>query len=70
MSDSLISILNTSDAAFAQQLAVLRSVQSESASEVLPAVQGIIDAIRRDGDQQLVKYTQEFDRFPAESMAD
>lgn len=70
MSDSLISILNTSDAAFAEQLAVLRSVQSESASEVLPAVQGIIDAIRRDGDQQLVKYTQEFDRFPAESMAD
>jgi histidinol dehydrogenase len=70
MSDSLISVLNTADAAFADQLAVLRSVQSESAAEVLPKVQGIIDAIRADGDAALLNYTQQFDRFPAQAIGD
>ena len=70
MTQATIKTLNTADANFGEQLAVLRSVQAESASEVLPKVQGIIDAIRANGDTALLNYTQQFDRFPAESMAD
>lgn len=70
MASDLISVISSADSDFEEQLGRLRSVQAESASEVLPAVQSIIDAIRQNGDAQLVKYTQEFDRFPAESIAD
>lgn len=70
MSSDLISVLNTVDADFESQLLALRSVQSESSGEVLPAVQAILSDVQTRGDAALLEYTQRFDDFPAKSMAD
>lgn len=70
MSDTLISVLDSSAADFAQQLATLRSVQSDSSAEVLPAVQAMLSDIRSRGDAALLEYTQRFDASPAQSMAE
>lgn len=70
MTDKLISVLSTTESDFEAKLLALRSVQSDSASEVLPAVQNILSDIQRRGDAALLEYTQRFDQFPAESIED
>jgi len=67
---ALVSVLDSAAAGFDQQLAALRSVQSDSSADVLPAVQAMIDDIRARGDAALLGYTQRFDRSPAQSIAE
>jgi histidinol dehydrogenase len=47
----------------------LTRLQFQSRSEVLRAVQEVIDAVRRDGDKALIHYTERFDAVRLESLA-
>jgi len=60
--------LNTAAPEFAAQLAELRQWESANAADVLPIVQNILADIRQQSDAALLKYTQQFDRHPAQAI--
>ena len=62
--------LDTADADFADQLHTLASWDEEVDAEVLIAVDEIVAAIRRRGDEALLEYTRKFDQLNAAVAAD
>ena len=62
--------LNSADPDFASQLQSLLERPEERDSELSSTVADIIATVRQQGDKALLRYTQSFDRHPAESIAD
>ena len=62
--------LNSADPDFASQLQSLLERPEERDSELSSTVADIITTVRQQGDEALLRYTQSFDRHPAESIAD
>jgi histidinol dehydrogenase len=62
--------LSTQDADFRQQLDALLAWESVSDTAVNDTVNGIIQAIRREGDNALVEFTNRFDRWQASQPDD
>ena len=62
--------LNSADPDFASQLQSLLERPEERDSELSSTVADIIATVRQQGDEALLRYTQSFDRHPAQSIAD
>ena len=61
--------LNSSDSGFQAGLEVLLDREQQSDLEAEKVAREIVDDVRRHGDSALLKYTAQFDRFEAESVA-
>ena len=59
----LITSLNSGDADFTHQLDALLARGGEADLEVEATVSGIIDEVRRRGDEALVEFTCQFDQL-------
>ena len=62
--------LNSGDPDFASQLQALLLRPEEGDSELSSTVAEIIAAVRQQGDEALLRYTESFDRYQAQSIAD
>jgi len=62
--------LNSGDPDFASQLQSLLQRPEERDSNLSSTVADIIAAVRQQGDESLLRYTQSFDRHPAQSIGD
>lgn len=62
--------LNSGDPDFASQLQSLLQRPEERDIELSSTVADIIAAVRQQGDEALLRYTQSFDRHPAQSIGD
>lgn len=62
--------LNSGDPDFASQLQSLLQRPEERDSELSSTVAEIIAAVRQQGDEALLRYTESFDRYQAQSIAD
>jgi histidinol dehydrogenase len=65
-----ITRLSTVEADFDRRLDALLAWESVSDAQVRDTVDGIIRAVRRDGDAALLEYTSEFDRWEPRTAAD
>jgi histidinol dehydrogenase len=65
-----IARLDTSAADFRERLDRLLAWESVSDDRVNQTVRGILDAVRRRGDEALLDYTRQFDRLEARSVAE
>ncbi len=61
--------LNSGDAGFQTELDALLDREQESDLEAEKVAREIVDDVRRNGDQALLKYTAKFDRFKVETIA-
>ena len=61
--------LDTGDADFADELRELAAWSDEVDTEVVTAVEEIITAVRRRGDEALLEYSRKFDQLPATTAA-
>lgn len=62
--------LNSGDPDFASQLQSLLQRPEERDSELSSTVAEIIAAVRQQGDEALLRYTESFDRYQAQSITD
>lgn len=62
--------LNTSDSGFTRLFADLLSWEDEKDQAVEAAVSEILQAVRREGDAAVLRYTERFDRVKADRLAD
>lgn len=67
-SNPLIARLSTSDGNFQQRLDDLLSWEGVSNRDVQTRVDSIIDAVKREGDAAVLRYTEQFDRLKAASL--
>lgn len=67
---NLMRRLNSGDPDFASQLQSLLQRPEERDSELSSTVAEIIAAVRQQGDEALLRYTESFDRYQAQSIAD
>lgn len=65
-----ITRLDSSEADFSERFAALIAFDTERESEVGERVKGIIEQVRRRGDEALLEYTRELDGVDARSMED
>jgi len=65
-----ITRLSAADADFERQLNELLAWESVSNTEIQRTVEGIIEAIRRDKDAALLRYTREYDRWNPQTAED
>jgi len=66
---ALVRRLSTKDPGFDQALSTLLHVNADEDDAIESAVTAILQSIRNDGDQALLRYTQQFDRVPADTVA-
>lgn len=64
-----LTLLNSEQQDFALQLQQLLSIDSSVAQQTRQRVAEIIAAVKTEGDAALLRYTQDFDRHPAESVS-
>ncbi|HAB48219.1 MAG: histidinol dehydrogenase [Betaproteobacteria bacterium] len=62
--------LNTADANFEQRFAALLAWEDAKDQAVEAAVSAIIQAVRKEGDTAVLRYTERFDRLRADRLAD
>ena len=67
---NLMRRLNSGDPDFASQLQSLLQRPEERDSELSSTVAEIIAAVRQQGDEALLRYTESFDRYQAQSITD
>ena len=60
-----LKILNSQDDNFASQLKDLLAFETVTDSTLIATVNDIIATVREDGDDAVLKLTQEFDKHPA-----
>ena len=65
-----ITRLSTADVSFEQKLGTLLEREMLLAPEVTNTVSEILDAVRSRGDEAVMEYTNRFDGFSANSIAD
>ena len=65
-----ITRLDTLDADFSQGLSRILAREMLIDSDIVNAVSGILLAVRREGDEAVLRFTRQFDRFEARSMTD
>ncbi|MEM9989255.1 MAG: histidinol dehydrogenase, partial [Pseudomonadota bacterium] len=62
----MVRILKSTAPDFGEAFAKLLTLKRESSSDVSAIVTGIINDIRAEGDEALIRYTEKFDRFSVE----
>lgn len=67
---AVVNRLSTQDPGFDQTLTALLHVNAAEDEAIESAAAGILQAIRIEGDAALLRYTQQFDRVSASSMAE
>ncbi|ETD72687.1 histidinol dehydrogenase [Pelistega indica] len=70
MSKSVINRLNSKDIAFKDNLKSLLAFESEQDDAIENAVNSILKDVKQNGDKAVLKYSQQFDKVTATSMAE